>query len=257
MLNLALSMLAFFAVFVLVADVFRRYRTLALMFFVVSLPSLLLPNSNMFMHIKTASVLLPTCFLVYARFRPKFEGFIYKLIYAVIALNIVEASVIDVTTGNYLNLIAAVGLIAFLPYSRKHWEISGKDHDFVVRLPAYWPYLYTTWNLCFLYSSRITTFGYALPLLLAPVAYALFLRRTELYFQARAYTFGFYLFFRTVFADADFMNLKNFDLTDWYSQEFALAWGATNVVFTGWCAYLFFIKRRQEQVTTHTRIESC
>jgi hypothetical protein len=183
-------MLSFFFVLLLVAEIFRRNRTIALAFFTLSLPSLFAPNSDLFMRIKTASVLLPTCFLVYARFKPRIERLIHRLIYLVIVLNIVEASVVDIKTGNYLNLLAAVGLIVLLPYSHKHWEICGKNHDYLVKLPSYWPYLYTTWNLCFLYSARISTFGYALPLLLAPLVYAMALRRGDLYFQARAYTFG-------------------------------------------------------------------
>jgi hypothetical protein len=243
-------LLAFFVAFVLVADLFRRYRAIALAFFTLSLPSLLAPNSDLFMRIKTASVLLPTCFLVYARFKPRIERFIHRLIYAVIVLNIVEASVIDVKTGNYLNLIAAIALMLALPFSQKHWEISGRYNDYVVHLPGFWPLLYTSWNLCFLYSARISTFGYALPLLLAPLAYALVLRRTDLYFQARAYTFGFYLFFRAAFGDAELMNLPEFDLSAWYSSEFALAWSAANAAFAGALLYIHSSNRKRISTVT-------
>lgn len=245
--NTLLLMLAFFAAFLMVAELFRRYRLVGLTFFVLSLPALLVPNANLFMRIKTISVLLPMCFLAYARYKPRIEGFIYKLIYLVIVLNIIEASVIDWQTGNILNIVAAVGLIVCLPYSRKHWEVSGRHSDFVVHVPAYWPYLYTTWNLCFLYSARITTFGYALPLLLAPVAYALLLRRSDLYFQARAYTFGFYLFVRTLAGDTPLMNLPAFDLTGWYSPDAALAWSVVNVIFTGACLYSYGASRNKNK----------
>lgn len=238
-------MLAFFAVFLLVADLFRRYRPVALGFFTLSLPALLAPNSDLFMRIKTASVLLPTCFLVYARYKPGIERYIHRAIYLVVALNIVEASVIDINTGNTLNLVAALALIFLLPRSLADWEISGKHHDYVVRMPDYWPWLYTTWNLCFLYSARIGTFGYALPLLFAPLVYAVVLRRSDLYLQARAYTFGFYLFFRAVFGDSELLNLPQFDLSHWYSPEFALSWSAANVAFAAACLYLHVSGRKR------------
>jgi hypothetical protein len=73
--------------------------------------------------------------------------------------------------------------------------------------------------------------------------YAVFLKRSDLYFQARAYSFGFYLFFRTVLADHPVMNMAVFDLTTWYSEGVAASWGAINLVFTVACFYLQFSKQ--------------
>lgn len=239
-----ISMLVFFLLFVTGAELLRRYRRAALVLFLLSLPVLLVPNGNgVFMQIKTISVLVPICFLIYARVNPRALTPVSYLIYGVIILNIVEASVIDVMTGNYLNLAAGLGLILLLPRPGEAWRIAGRHRNFELALPAYWPFLYTTWNLCFLYSARIGTFGYAIPLLLAPFLYAAVLRRNDWYFQARAYSFGAYLFFRAAFGESAPLNLESFDLTDGYSPIAALAWGAANVAITGLCLYHRFSNR--------------
>ncbi|GGX45111.1 hypothetical protein [Saccharospirillum salsuginis] len=231
-------MFFFLILFVAGTELLRRYRHAAMVLFLLSLPVLLVPNGNgLFMQIKTVSVLVPICFLIYARVNAGALKPVSFLIYGVIILNIVEASVIDMMTGNYLNLAAGLGLILLLPRPGESWRVAGRHRNFELALPTYWPFLYTTWNLCFLYSARISTFGYAIPLLLAPFLYAVALRRSDWYFQARAYSFGGYLFFRAAFGDTAPLNLDSFDLTDWYSPTVALAWGAVNLAITGYCLY--------------------
>lgn len=240
-----LLMLVYFVLFVAGIELLRRFPRGALVLFVASLPVLLMPSGNgLFMQIKTISVLIPICFLIYARVNPKVMTPVSYLIYGVIILNIIEASVIDVMTRNYLNLVAGLGLIVLLPRpGESAWRIAGQHRNFELVLPAYWPFLYTTWNLCFLYSARISTFGYALPLLLAPFLYATVLRRNDWYFQARAYSFGAYLFFRAAFSESAPLNLESFDLTEWYHPTAALAWGAFNLVITGLCLFHGFSNR--------------
>lgn len=246
-LLLLIYMLVFFVVFIAATELLRRYKRIALIFFLVCLPSTLVPNADLFMKIKTISVLVPICILLYARFIPKNINSYFKIIYAVIILNIIEASVIDFTTENYLNIISGIALIVLLPYSMNKWKVSGQHDDFIVNLPKYWPLLYTVWNLCFLYSFRISTFGYAIPLLLAPYLYSVVLKRSDLYFQARAYSFGFYLFFRATFGDTDLLNIPEFNLEHWYSESVALAWALINLVIAFYCFFLALKKRNSEK----------
>ena len=83
------------------------------------------------------------------------KNWVLWALYAVLGLNILEASLKDLALGNYFNGISGFILIVTIPLfkskgMRDGWAFSrGKPHDMLAYTDPIWNFLYTTWNIAF------------------------------------------------------------------------------------------------------------
>lgn len=116
------------------------------------------------------------------------------------SIDILEALVKDVQIGFYFNAMTAFLLIFFLLGFTEvdQWKfIRSKNNstDLVMDIPFGWQLLYTTWNLCFVYTFEIKYFTCHLAVLLAPLLYVYLHKSYNLWGDARIYTFNVLAFF--------------------------------------------------------------
>jgi len=104
---------------------------------ILSFPLWFINLSSWFRWAKTISILIPLCFLTYVRISNdgKHNDRLMALkqqwpmwvLYAVLILNIVEASLKDVTLGNPFNALCGIILCVTIPLPTKHWRIANND----------------------------------------------------------------------------------------------------------------------------------
>ncbi|GGI87546.1 hypothetical protein [Shewanella gelidii] len=195
---------------------------------------------------KTLSVLLPTAFIVGgariawlyhdnpSRVLKLFRGdWVLKFLYAMLFLNIFEATAKDAVTGNYFNAICGFILCITIPFprykngKRLYWVIGrDKPNDLLFYSTAAWNFLYTTWNLAFVFGESPAFFASSFCILMAAEIYPIIKGRPELYIIARVYTLAFHLFIR---ANSDIF-VPLMDSTKWYNDNVLYYWGAINLV---------------------------
>ncbi|GIQ90397.1 hypothetical protein KIPB_013179 [Kipferlia bialata] len=163
--TLVVCILLYAAVTYGLTEVFRRYRLVALCFVGAALCTFPLWAENrhsLFEWVKIFSVLVPSllfCCMRIAVFEKK-AGRVWSLLrhqallwvlYGVLALNIVEASIQDWHLGYTWNSLAGVCLVLTIPYADKYWRVETRTcGDLIVDFPLGWCFLYTTWNAAFL-----------------------------------------------------------------------------------------------------------
>lgn len=148
--------------------------------------------------------------------------------YAILFLNIAEASVKDLQMGNYYNAMAGFLLCVTIPYAPKFWTFTKDGNaELIAYTTAAWNFLYTTWNLAFVYAEDIGGPHWAgtICILLAAELYPLLVRRPELYIMARIYTLGAHLLIRACW---DFF--PQFTPISLYSAPVTHWWGIINFV---------------------------
>ena len=125
--------------------------------------------------------------------------------YAVLGLNILEASPKDLAMGNYFNAISGFILIVTIPlFKSKGKRDAGPSqrgsHLTCWHIPIRSGiFLYTTWNIAFVYAENPGYAASSLCILLAAEIYPLIKRRPELYVQARAYTLAVHILIRATY----------------------------------------------------------
>lgn len=242
----ALSMGAYIGVLLLIVEIMRKNIRFALVFWLLSLLTFPLWGENVegwFRWAKTLSVLVPTAVFVgfgrYAEFKKSgnwlkiFRGdWILWFLYGVLFLNIAEATIKDFATGNYFNAICGVilcitqPLVKYRGIKKKFWSIGvGKEGDLVVFTNVAWNFLYTTWNLAFVYGEAGSFFASSCCILLAAELYPILKRRPELYVIARVYTLATHILIR---ACGDIFTPVMNSAT-WYNPVVLNYWGFINL----------------------------
>lgn len=247
MLSYVVSMLFYFSFLMVAIEFSRKHVTFSLWFWILSLftfPLWILMGQvdGWFRWFKILSVLLPVAFVLnparYAWQNPqlknKFFSFFRKdwalwFLYAILFLNILEATVKDLELGNIPNFVVGIFLILTIPFPTRYWKFGGKNSDLLLYTSAAWNFLYTTWNLVFVYAEGATFFGGTICILLAAEIYPLIKKRPELYIIARAYTLAIHMIMRAMF-DWVFPTYMNFE--PFYNESLKDTWGLFNLVLT-------------------------
>lgn len=239
----AVSMLVYFTVLILIVEFMRTKHRAASVIWVLSLltfPLWIMGGvEGWFRWAKILSVILPTIIVGFCRVsnvedrKGKTWEFFQKpwilwFVYCILFLNIFEATMKDVDLGNYANAACGFLLCVTIPFAPKFWEYekSGRG-DLIVYTSFAWNFLYTTWNLCFVYGESPNYFASSVCILLAAELYPLFKRRHELYITARVYTLATHMIVRSCFGG---VILKLMDSTSWFSPNVLSTWGVINLV---------------------------
>lgn len=267
LLTYVLSMSSYILFLLLFIELMRKAPKFACFFWLASLLTFPLWADNLdgwFRWAKTASVLLPTAFIVGGariawlyrdnahKLLKFFRGdWVLKALYAVLFLNIAEATLKDFEFGNYFNFICGVILCATMPFPkykngrRQYWVIS-KDapNDVLFFSTAAWNFLYTTWNLAFVFGENPGYFASSFCILMAAELYPIIKKRPELYLTARIYTLAFHILARAchdIFTPV-------MDSSAWANDTVVWVWGLVNVCLH--VPYVIWYFRKKGQSAT-------
>ena len=239
----ALTMVSYFSLLLLIIGVMRKHYRFANIFWIVSLltfPLWLMGGVvGWFRWAKILSVILPTIFVGFARiatYEDKKGGiwdhlkkpWVLWVLYGVLFLNIMEATIKDFATGNIFNAMCGFLLCVTMPFPARYWKMSKEKYgDLIVFTTIFWNLAYTTWNACFVYGESPKYFAASLCILLAAEIYPIIMRRPELYIISRVYTLAAHLLIRAC-APQLFPILM--DSTAWFNADFMKYWGIVNFV---------------------------
>lgn len=267
----ALSYIVSMGIYVLLLFLFLEYsrekQGFYKWFFILALLSFPLWFINLhtwFRWAKSFSVLVPMCLVSFIRISNdgKHNDVLMSLkkkwplwlLYIVLNLNIIEATLTDFELGNYFNAISGAILCITIPLPTKHWRIGKSDGknsfaELIADLPLAWCLLYVTWNAAFVYGENTAFFASSLCILIAPEIWMLKHKRTDLWLQARCYTLGFHILVRSsydVFAPV-------MDSSTWANESVLYFWGLANVILhIGYLGYWFFKLRSKPYVIKHS-----
>jgi len=257
------SMSVYILLLLLMVDFMRKHHKFAAIFWLLSLLTFPLWSTQLegwFRWAKTLSVLLPTAIIVglgrIAQFEKR-EGW-WKIfrkdwvlwsLYGVLGLNILEASLKDIAIENYFNAISGFILIVTIPLFKSKgkkkvgWEISDKKPgDLLVYTDPMWNFLYTTWNIAFVYAENSGFAASSVCILLAAELYPLIKRRPELYVTARVYTLAMHILIRATYDIftplMDSSAVANFQVVYY--------WGIINFVLHVPYLFWYFIKKAKK-----------
>ncbi|GAA4890197.1 hypothetical protein [Ferrimonas pelagia] len=249
----------------LLVEGMRRTPRATFVFWILSLLTAPIWANNVegwFRWAKTLSVLLPTALIVgTARLAQLYPNSPNKVLayfrrdwvlwafYGVLFLNIAEATLKDLVTGNYFNFVVGFLLCITIPFprhkngKRQYWLVSRDSNaDLLFYSTAAWNFLYTTWNMAFVYGESPAFFASSFCILMAAELYPLIKKRPELYIIARVYTLAFHILARAM---GD-MFTPVMDSTNWYNENVLHWWGVINLAlmipFTIW----YFKKFKQD-----------
>lgn len=214
------TMPLYIGILLLVVDFMRKHYKFSAIFWVLALftfPLWFNQLDGWFRWVKTLSVLLPTAIIVgFGRIaqHEKRDGWwkffrkdwVLWSLYGVLGLNILEASLKDFSMGNYFNAISGLILIVTIPlFKRKNstkrgWAISkDKPGDLLAFTDPMWNFLYTSWNIAFVYAENPGFAASSLCILLAAELYPVIKKRPELYVTARVYTLAMHILIRATY----------------------------------------------------------
>ena len=238
----------------------REKRKFYKWFFILALFSFPIWFSTLegaFRWAKTISVLVPLCFVSFVRMsndgnHDKILMSLKKkwplwILYLVLNLNIIEASLKDISLGNYYNAIAGFILCITIPLPTKHWRIGKNDGknsfaELIADLPLAWCLLYVTWNAAFVYGENTGYFASSVCILIAPEIWMFAKRRTDLWLMGRIYTLGLHIFIRSLYDVFD--PLMNSAL--WFNHDVWMNWGLANLVMHVIYLGYWFVKLRNK-----------
>jgi len=269
----AFSYVISMAIYVLFLFLFLEYsrekRGFYKWFFVVGLLTFPLWFSNLhswFRWAKSISVLFPLVLVGWWRVAndPNGEGFMPSLkkkwplwaLYALLMVNIAEATLTDFELGNYFNAFSGLVLCITIPLPTKHWRIGKSDGkntfaELIADLPLTWCLLYVTWNAAFVYAENTAFFASSVCILLAPEIWILAKKRVDLWLHARVYTLGIHILIRSsydVFAPV-------MDSSAWFNADVLYFWGLANAILHGgYLVFWFFKLRSKDYVVPHSEM---
>lgn len=239
----AVTMGGYMAILLAIVSIMRKHYKFANWFWILSLltfPLWLMGGvEGWFRWAKILSVILPTIFVgfmriaAYEKRQGKFwevmqKDWVLWVVYGVLFLNIMEATIKDATMGNIYNALTGFLLCVTIPFAPKFWKISSQKHgDLIVYTTVAWNFLYTTWNAAFVYAETPQYFASSLCILLAAELYPIIKRRPELYIIARVYTLAAHLLIRAIFPNL-FPALM--DATAWFNADVMKYWGIINFI---------------------------
>jgi len=250
----ALSYIVSMSVYIIFLFLFLEYtrekQNFYKWFFVLALLTVPLWFVNLhswFRWAKTISVLIPTCFVSFVRISNDGDTVLMSLkkkwplwiLYAILMLNILEATMTDLELGNYFNAISGLILCITIPLPTKHWRIGNKNGknsfaELIADLPLAWCLLYVSWNAAFVYAENTTFFASSLCILLAPEIWMLYHKRTDLWLMGRIYTLALHILIRSSYD----IFTPIMDSTLWFNESVLYYWGMVNVALHG--TYLLF-----------------
>lgn len=246
-----------------IVEIMRKQPKLAAIFWILTLftfPLWFEQLDGWFRWVKTFSVLVPTALVVgisrVASFNKK-EGWwsffrkdwVLWTLYGVLGLNILEASLKDLALGNYFNSISGFILIATIPLfkskrsKKRGWAFSkdGKG-DLLAFTDPMWNFLYTTWNIAFVYAENPGFAASSLAILLAAELYPIIKKRPELYVTARIYTLATHILIRATYD----IFTPLMDSTRFGNETVVFYWGLINISLHVPYLFYFFYRRNKE-----------
>ena len=245
-----ISMGGYFILLLFIVEYMRKHYKLANLFWIATLLTFPLWLSHLhewFRWAKTLSVILPTIFVGFCRIanyekrKGKYwealqKNWVLWIVYGVLFLNIMEATIKDFQLGNTFNAGCGFLLCVTIPFAPKFWEYSKeKTGDLIVYTTLAWNLLYTTWNACFVYAETPNYFASSLCILLAAEIYPFIKGRPELYIMARVYTLATHIILRATCGEI-FPALM--DASAWHNDTVMKYWGMFNfaliVPYTFW-----------------------
>lgn len=258
-----LSMSVYIVILLVIVEFMRKYYKLAAIFWFLSLLTFPLWFSQLegwFRWAKTLSVLLPTAIIVglgrIAQFEKR-EGWwkffrrdwVLWSLYGILGLNILEASLKDFALGNHFNAISGLILIVTIPLfkskklKRNGWEISEKKPgDLLVYTDPLWNFLYTTWNIAFVYAEHPGYAASSMCILLAAELYPIIKKRPELYVQARVYTLAIHILIRATYD----IFTPIMDSSKFANEKVVFYWGLINIVLHIPYLFWYFYKLKNQ-----------
>lgn len=267
-LSYVVSMLAYMLFLIMFLEFTRERQGFYKWFFILSLltfPLWFLNLHSWFRWAKTISVLIPTCFVSFIRIandgdhentmqslRKKWPLWI---LYVVLMLNIVEATLTDFELGNILNALCGVILCITIPLPTKHWRIGKNDgknafSELIADLPLAWCLLYVTWNAAFVYAENTTFFASSLCILIAPEIWMFIKKRTDLWLMGRVYTLAIHILIRSCYD----IFTPVMDSTLWFNPEVLKWWGVVNILLHGtYLVYWFFTYRSKDYTLKYSQ----
>jgi len=256
------SMTVYIGLLLLIVDFMRKNYKIAAIFWLLTLLTFPLWSSQLdgwFRWAKTLSVLIPTAIIVglsrIAQFEKR-EGWwktfrkdwVLWSLYGVLGLNILEASLKDLALGNYFNAISGFILIVTIPLfkskknKRNGWEISSKKPgDLLVYTDRMWNFLYTTWNIAFVFGENPGFAASSLCILLAAELYPIIKKRPELYVTARVYTLAMHILIRATYD----VFTPLMDSSAFANSTVVYYWGLINIILHVPYLFWYFIKRHK------------
>lgn len=265
------SMSVYIILLLLIVEIMRKHYKFAAIFWILALFTFPLWSSQLdgwFRWVKTFSVLLPTAIILgmgrIAQFEKR-EGWwkyfrkdwVLWSLYGVLGLNILEASLKDIALGNYFNALSGFILIITIPLfkskkSKKNgWAISSdKPGDLLVYTDPMWNFLYTTWNIAFVYAENPGFAASSLSILLAAELYPIIKKRPELYVTARIYTLATHILIR---ANCDIFT-PLMDSSAFASDVVVFYWGLINFALHLPYIVWYFIKRKREAKSENLKL---
>lgn len=268
-----ISMSAYIVLLLLMIEFMRKNLKIATVFWFLTLLTFpLWPNQldGWFRWAKTLSVLLPTAIFVglgrWSNLKQSTnwlrhfkKDWLLWVLYGVLFLNIAEATAKDLVSGNYFNGISGIILCATIPFlkmhgsAKKHWTFSkDKKVDLLVYTSPAWNFLYTTWNLAFVFGENAGFFASSFCILLAAELYPLIKRRPELYITARIFTLATHILIRATYD----VFTPLMDSTSWANESVVYYWGLVNLVlhvpFLIWYASKYYTPLCKKEVLIHS-----
>ena len=267
----ALSYIVSMSVYILLLFLFleftREKQSFYKWFFILALVTIPLWFINLhswFRWAKTISVLVPICFVSFVRMSNdgEHDSVLMSLkkkwplwiLYLVLMLNIVEATMTDFEMGNLFNALSGVILCITIPLPTKHWRIGKNDGknsfaELIADLPLAWCLLYVSWNAAFVYAENTTFFASSLCILIAPEIWMFFKKRTDLWLMGRIYTLALHILIR---ASYDIFT-PLMDSTAWFNSDVLKYWGIANFAMHAvYLVYWFFKLRSKNYVIKHS-----
>lgn len=238
-----LSMTAYIAILYLLVELARKYlktTTVIGILAVLAFPLWFKTfGDNWFRLGKVLLVVIPTCFVNICRMSNKYKGkgiealkrnWVFWVLYVVLFLNILEASIKDLTLGNYLNFAAGMLCAITIPLPPKYWKFGSKEGwaELICDIPLMWCLFYTTWNAGFVYAENTGYFASSICILIVPEIYSLIRKRSDLWLHARVYTLAIHIFIRATFGDI-FAPIMGSDA--WRNEGIIPIIGMFNLVF--------------------------
>lgn len=211
-----ISMTAYIAILYLLVELARKYlktTTVIGILAVLAFPLWFKTfGDNWFRLGKVLLVVIPTCFVNICRMSNKYKdkgievlkgNWVFWVLYVVLFLNILEASIKDLTLGNYLNFAAGMLCAITIPLPPKYWKFGSKEGwaELICDIPLMWCLFYTTWNAGFVYAENTGYFASSICILIVPEIYSLIRKRSDLWLHARVYTLAIHMFIRATFGD--------------------------------------------------------
>lgn len=267
----AISMTIYIVVLLLMVEVMRKNHRFALVFWILAIFTFPLWPAQLdgwFRWAKTLSVIIPTALLVgtgrianYENLKGKWTFFkkdwLLWALYGVLFLNIAEATLKDFATANYANAIVGVILCVTIPlvkakgYKKPKWEFSlKKPGDLLAFTSPMWNFVYTTWNLAFVFGENAGYFASSFCILIAAELYPIIKKRPELYVTARVYTLAFHILIRSTYD----IFTPVMDSSSWANPTALYYWGIINlaigVPYLGYWMYKVYQRRAAVNLNT-------